>query len=895
MIRRTLTFLLCTICCTAAAQTPKLDSLNKQLARTTNEMERCDLLNAMTTEIWDFDFDKGLAWAWQALQLAEKNNYTHGRAAALTNIGLYYYFVGEYDNALANYRKSLAVLGDKQSRDFPAYTWIRIANLYRVQAVYDSAQYYYSLALNALTGSIYRDSYSSALYNHGVFLMSQGNYTQAQGQVQQALQLRRTLQDDLLVAECWRILGNISASLFKLNEAAGYYDSVLVVAQRYQDRELLLFYQISQGELEFLRSDYNKAVRFFTQALEGLTQHDFKRYRAKTLFHIGQVFDAQSDYMRAQEYFLNSLRIDTELNSKHTAARTKAALGWVQSRLRNDSLALAYANESLNDYTAMKNAEGIAIANNLLGYVYFTLKDYAAALRYFQVALTLREKLGLYNGQANTLYNMAMVYVALGEGPRARDMLQKSLDMEEQSRSEAGIALALNALGHLLTQQREFVNARAYLARAYEIGSRLKLPAQLRDNLRYRAELAEALNNNAEALGYYKRYVDFNDSLLNSQTEARMAQVNALYELLQKERELEEMAEQNQQNQVKISFQQSQLRFQNAILIFTSVSILLLVLVAIVLYRYYRSRARANMALSKANRELSEKREEVETQAEELTEANQALSRLNREVHEQKEELQTQAEELAEANRTIQEANQYLETMVEERTEKLRETLHELDTFFYRASHDFRRPLTTFMGLAEVAKITVKDNTALDLFAKVNETARSLDKMLFKLQSTSVVGAANLVFKEVYFENELMQVYDSYKDEIIGSGIDFRKSVAVSRPFKSYSALLQIIFSNLIENAIQFRKSTGAFIAIVVREDPEAVVVEVSDNGLGIAPEHLTDIFSMYFRASERSKGNGLGLYIVKKAVEKLNGWVRVSSELEAGTTFTIVLPNIDE
>ena len=66
----------------------------------------------------------------------------------------------------------------------------------------------------------------------------------------------------------------------------------------------------------------------------------------------------------------------------------------------------------------------------------------------------------------------------------------------------------------------------------------------------------------------------------------------------------------------------------------------------------------------------------------------------------------------------------------------------------------------------------------------------------------------------------------------------------------------------------------------------------VADNGAGIAPENQDRIFDMFTRSSDKAEGSGLGLYIVKKALERLNGTVRVQSELGTGTTFEICIPN---
>ncbi len=73
--------------------------------------------------------------------------------------------------------------------------------------------------------------------------------------------------------------------------------------------------------------------------------------------------------------------------------------------------------------------------------------------------------------------------------------------------------------------------------------------------------------------------------------------------------------------------------------------------------------------------------------------------------------------------------------------------------------------------------------------------------------------------------------------------------------------------------------------------DGRVAYIKVEDNGQGIATEYHTKIFEMFFRANEESKGSGLGLYIVKEALMKLSGTIRLESTVGVGTTFTIVLP----
>jgi signal transduction histidine kinase len=103
--------------------------------------------------------------------------------------------------------------------------------------------------------------------------------------------------------------------------------------------------------------------------------------------------------------------------------------------------------------------------------------------------------------------------------------------------------------------------------------------------------------------------------------------------------------------------------------------------------------------------------------------------------------------------------------------------------------------------------------------------------------------------------------------------------------------MIKIIIDNLVENAISFCGKPDPFIKLKAWQENDFVVLEVSDNGQGIDPQYQDRIFEMYFRGNEHSKGNGLGLFIVKKSVEKLSGTITLISEYMKGSTFTIKLP----
>jgi len=147
------------------------------------------------------------------------------------------------------------------------------------------------------------------------------------------------------------------------------------------------------------------------------------------------------------------------------------------------------------------------------------------------------------------------------------------------------------------------------------------------------------------------------------------------------------------------------------------------------------------------------------------------------------------------------------------------------------------------------------------------------------------------VYKEVFLRELVEDIANHYKVELAEREIAFRFDIPDNQTFFSYPAMVRIILENLIENAVQFAGMDKPYIQIMTREAGRDIVLEISDNGQGIHAEYQDRVFDMYFRANERSKGNGLGLYIVRKAVEKLGGKISFQSQYGSGSVFTIILP----
>jgi len=871
------------------AQSPRIDSLTKALAATGDKQVQADILHALASETWDYDFDKAFRYASQSLQIAQTIDYRRGIVQTLTDIGLYYYFKGDYKNSETFFREAIRET-DRNYGDFPAYTYMHLGNIFRCKANFDSAFWYYEKAIALSSNPRSPEAQSFVLYNIGLLYYNFSGFAQAMNYWQRALLLRQKLHDPSGLAESWKSLGMVHKAFGRIDSARYYFSKVYTVAVKEGNPELKIFYFLNTGEISFQQGDVKNAVIAYAKALELLETHDYKSYHALVLKRVGEVYEAQGSYQRAVEYFLNALRINEQLQNKQEEGWTLGLIGRMYMHQGLDIVANQYAKHALSNLTEIHDKAGVAFAHTILGLIAFHKRDFDEALEHYKVTLQLREQMG-YHDLADVVYEVARVYEEQGFYERAMRYQRRVLEYYEADGDKAKQLTVLNTLTLLSAQIHRWTEAVQYLKQSENLIQTISNPLLERETYKTYAKLYKAKGDYAKALEYYDLYESLNDTIFSNQSATRIAELNALYQLERKENEIRELNSQNTQKKDLILLQQSKIKQQNIVLIVSILCGVLLLVIAIVLYWYYRTKSKAHKQLRRFNREISEKNEEIQAQSEELMEANSALVELNHELIEKREEIEAQSEELREANETIHEINKGLETMISKRTSQLKDAYKELDTFFYRSSHDFRRPLTTFMGLAEVAKITVKDQNALELFDKVNETARNLDKMLIKLQSISDVGAQQLVFKDVLFKEIFESVCDSFRGEIQKKNIRMESDIVLRDSFISYPAMIKIIIENLLENSINFSGMVDPYIRFRVYQTEGYVTIEIQDNGQGISSEHQERIFEMYFRGNERSKGNGLGLYIVQKAVEKLDGIIRMETIANKGTTFFVELP----
>ncbi len=238
----------------------------------------------------------------------------------------------------------------------------------------------------------------------------------------------------------------------------------------------------------------------------------------------------------------------------------------------------------------------------------------------------------------------------------------------------------------------------------------------------------------------------------------------------------------------------------------------------------------------------------------------------------------------------VKESNIDLENTIHKRTNELKKANKELDRLFYRSSHDFRRPLTTLMGINEVARLMDLREDTMELFSMMNTTVGSMDNMLKKFY--------NLYEISHYLEEKrlvsLSAIVEKYEEQLLKEGHIIKTVVNLKKydDMDPKNSLIDIIFLNMIENAVLFSSDKHAEISLKITENKNFLNILLEDKGIGIDEIYYDRIFEMYFRSNERSHGNGLGLYVVKTALDKLHGNIKVKSEKKSYTQFNISIPH---
>jgi len=246
------------------------------------------------------------------------------------------------------------------------------------------------------------------------------------------------------------------------------------------------------------------------------------------------------------------------------------------------------------------------------------------------------------------------------------------------------------------------------------------------------------------------------------------------------------------------------------------------------------------------------------------------------------------------SHREAEKVRNLAEENLRKQNEELSKTNRELDSFVYSVSHDIRSPLMSVLGLVDIIQNEGDKVDKTRLFDMLRHSIHRLDDTLLEVIDYSKNSKGEIKKSAIDFKALFLECYETLMYLPGAAEIEKELDVNSNVEFWSDAYRLKIIFRNLISNAIKYRsESRESFITINIEINSEYAIIIFQDNGIGIDAKSLDKIFNMFYRATDQSQGSGLGLYLVKEAVKKLDGKINVDSVPGGGTVFILQIPNL--
>ena len=228
------------------------------------------------------------------------------------------------------------------------------------------------------------------------------------------------------------------------------------------------------------------------------------------------------------------------------------------------------------------------------------------------------------------------------------------------------------------------------------------------------------------------------------------------------------------------------------------------------------------------------------------------------------------------------------------RNAELMKSNMELDKFVYSISHDLRAPLLSVLGIIKLAQEDTVDTEMTEHLMLMESSIRRLDGFILDILDYSRNSKHELKKSKIDFRDVFSTVTNNLKYINGSRKIDIKLNVEGTSSFYSDKERISVVLNNLISNAVWYQNPevSNPFVDVNIDLSDTETNIIVKDNGIGISKENQQKVFEMFYRASKNSVGSGLGLYVVKEIVDKLNGKIEVESEPGRGSSFIIHLPN---
>ncbi len=663
---------------------------------------------------------------------------------------------------------------------------------------------------------------------------------------QEALSLARKLNYASGIQRMCNNLGVWHSKRGNYAESLNYYDQARAVVAQFNDSIGAADCEMNIGSVYYKMGDYARASAQYINALQRYRQLRDTTRMLSAVNNLGSVYKEQGRFPEALKAYMAALNLRERIDDPAELGLSCANVGNIYQLEGMLEPAKKFFARALQLAHQGNDQFGQVAALTSLAEVHLEQEQPDEAQPLLQEAYGLARKIDDPYGQGYALLSMAQMHLQLCRPDSAQACYEQALQLFREIGRTQGIAIALNHIGELYLGQGRFADAELALLESLQLSDSLAAADQSRDNHKLLSRLYEQKGEYQQAFEHQQAFQAMQDSLYSTEKSKQIAGIQARYEAAQ---------QQDLINRLNLQAAQDQLRIANS---YTRNTILLAILLVAGL-----------IGIIAVLRNLIKQRH------------NDRIAEKNAEIAQQRDLLEAQ-------NRQIREVNVSLERIVEQRTLALRNAKQELDTFLYESAHALRRPLLRIQGLEGLIENEQDLILRTRLRGQLQVTLAGMDELLYKLIYVSETGHRDLKLEPVLLHPLVQEIAVEQP-----FGESFVSAVPPEYALVTDAYLLNVLMTVILENAFRFLDlgKNDQMVKVSVEQDESHVQIHVQDTGSGIDAQHLPKVCEMFFRGPNHRGGNGLGLYIATKIVEKLHGQLHIQSELGIGTVVTVELP----
>jgi len=625
-----------------------------------------------------------------------------------------------------------------------------------------------------------------------------------------------------------------------LSELAYYYsfssnDEYYTYAQEgfeyalsYGDSTYISKFLIELGYYYRLDGSYQESLNKFKRAINiSILINDYITLSA-AYTGTGSVFFELGRYDKALEFYLKSLEIKERQDDKRSLGVSYTNIGLIYYKIDQPAKALEYHDKSLKYKLAIGDTAGCILNYINIGSAYSEKVEFESdedkvirdqnAIKNFRKAIDLSLKYHKSHRLGYAYNGLATVYAENNMYDSAKYYLEISND--ESVKNDFRLLESSNyyLLAKIAFLESNINQALDYIQRSQSILEVLKDLNRIKNNYRLYSDIFESQEMLDSAFYYQKKYSSLKDSIFKKELSQNLLNFEIEDATSLKDQEISEKDDTISKTKLIAMFLLSILGLSIALII--------------IIFRNYS-------ITNKINRQLTESKNKIEAQ---------------------KENLEKKNEQLADAQITIQKQNDVLKNIntdldnkVQERTLELDRSNHELekavkdlDQFIYKTSHDLRGPIATMQGIINLGVMEAVEDRSKEYFNTLHKVSNNLNNVLFRLIEVHETYQKKPILEKLDPMQEIMETTNRVSHFSIETDITIITELQASGHWNSDKVLFNMIIENMLRSAMLYKDRGESTIKIKTEYKNDQLNIQFEDNGFGIHPGDEDKVFQVF-------------------------------------------------